>query len=277
MIDLIEYMARRQGALASRRSGHPRPWSADPVINTYKFCSVFRDDDRTSMEAHAYISNLHERNPQAGMTAALIFRLLNRAESLKAVMSLMQFDYDDLVARLYATKPLFSNAYRVMVAGGLYSREGVAKVIMALDQGRTEFLRMNDRGSAKAVVQKLRTYGLGPFVAYQTMQDLRWIWGPYADEDAWAYIGPGAVRGLSRMSGNYKPMTNQERRDNAVTVGIEIPPNLQPILDSLLVKAKERLGPRINMFEIEHNLCEWDKYNRYASGETSGTKFKPKD
>lgn len=273
---MVEYMVRRQAATNARLAGKSRPWSSDPVINTYKFCSVLRDDDRTSIEARNYIMDRIDSD-QSKLTALLVFRLLNRVNSIRAVMEMPEWSRDSLIQKLYETKPLFSNAYRVMVPGGLYNREGVADLMIELDQHRSEFLRMNDRWLAKAVHKKLRELGLGPFVAYQTMQDLRWLWGPYVDEDEWAYIGPGALRGLDRIKGIYKPMSNTERRDNAVTLGIEIPAHLKPILNDLLTQAKERLGPKINMFEIEHNLCEWDKYCRYASGETSGTKFKPKD
>jgi len=278
MIDIVEYMVRRQAATDRRKEGSPRPWSDDQVINTYKFCSVIRDDDRTSVEAKNYILGLGG-NGLKQLHAALFFRLLNRTTSLKAVVEGEWFNEKDVLKILEDTKPLFSNAYRIMVPGGLYNRPGVATLIEKLFGFTMRIIdwEPTKRSSAKEMVLLLKKQGLGPFVAYQTMQDLRWLWGPYEDELSWAYIGPGALRGLSRMAGNYKPMTNQERRDNAVTVGIEIPPNLQVTLNDLLAKARDRLGPQMTMFEIEHNLCEWDKYCRYASGETSGTRFKPKD
>jgi hypothetical protein len=33
---------------------------------------------------------------------------------------------------------------------------------------------------------------------------------------------------------------------------------------------------RITMFEVEHNFCEWDKFERTRTGEWKGVRFRPK-
>jgi hypothetical protein len=53
-----------------------------------------------------------------------------------------------------------------------------------------------------------------------------------------------------------------------------MPPEISRTMSALLAEAREFL-PRLTMFEIEHNLCEWDKYCRIATGETRGQSFKP--
>ena len=42
--------------------------------------------------------------------------------------------------------------------------------------------------------------------------------------------------------------------------------------DTLQVTVRDRF----NMFELEHNLCEFDKYCRVVSGESKGKKFEPR-
>ncbi len=78
----IRYVCARQAATDNRNSGTPPPWSADPIIRDYRFCSVIRDEDRTSREAKQTIDGLPE-NQRLG--AALTFRLYNRTETLTAL------------------------------------------------------------------------------------------------------------------------------------------------------------------------------------------------
>lgn len=51
--------------------------------------------------------------------------------------------------------------------------------------------------------------------------------------------------------------------------------NSLPLMRELLVATRE-IESRMNMMEIEHNLCEYDKYERLVSGETKGASFKPR-
>src|SRR5882724_4263851 len=47
--DLYWYFAAERQAIFERRvNGLPKPWSEDPILKEYKFCSVYRAADRVS-------------------------------------------------------------------------------------------------------------------------------------------------------------------------------------------------------------------------------------
>ena len=120
-----------------------------------------------------------------------------------------------------------------------------------------------------------------PFMSYQIMQDIRWTGHRYGDEDTWAWVGPGAARGLLRLAGTYgAPRTWEDRRNDNQSIAMKtthFPPAMREPMGALLAEAKERLGPHITMHEIEHNLCEWDKYCRIVTGESKGRRFVPRE
>src|SRR5688572_159097 len=74
------YLRERLALQRRREAGAPRPWTEDPILHRYKFCCVYRDDDRTSREARAVILALP---PGDRLRALLGFRLYNRVSTLE--------------------------------------------------------------------------------------------------------------------------------------------------------------------------------------------------
>lgn len=273
MLDLIDYMTERQAATERRRAGAPRPWSDDVVIAEKKLCSVFRDDDRTSMQARARILSLPESDR---MQAAITFRAMNLVASARALHESGATERAKILEVLESLPQVFGTAYRIQLKGGLWNKAGLTDLVLRL-RGKARWLR---KETPLSVVRQLHEAGAGHFLAYQIMQDLRWVWGAYDDERSWALIGPGALRGIERLRGSYKAnelagRTACEARRHvsfnvkSAALTAEQKAELAPLLNAAI----ERLGPRVNLFEIEHNLCEWDKYCRVASGETPGARF----
>lgn len=132
--------------------------------------------------------------------------------------------------------------------------------------------------SARETVAALMDRGCSSFLAYQIMQDMRWVSGPYDDEDSWALVGPGALRGLQRLADSYEGhRTWQDRRhDSPILKTTHMPRELRDAMLPLVAELRARLGPRISMHEVEHNLCEWDKYCRISTGESRGRRFEPR-
>lgn len=277
-LNFAQYMRERHRATQKRLDGKSQPWSSDQVIATKKLCSVFRDDDRTSIEARNIIYT-YAGDPWA---LAVAFRWVNRAETLQAFADAgMDRDWgkgkvQEILDKV--GKPFNTSAYKINPPGGLWNRTGVAQRIVQswnIGQGYK---------SARATVRNLIELNNAPFISYQIMQDLRWLRGEYDDEQYWALIGPGAARGLHRIAGSYTAFGNtrdrQQNHNLRVKVGkdLGIPYELRDTMNELLSEAHVVMNEptRVNMFEVEHNLCEWDKYVRMATGEATGTSFKPK-
>jgi hypothetical protein len=260
----LAYIKERATISARRAAGETWPWSQDPIFQTKFFCCVVRDDDRTSREAREYIQGLA---PREQLAATMWFRLVNREETLRAVVSSGMRTAKDIEAVLEGLPLVFNTvAYRVQVKGGLWNKPSVARMISRAYKAVRE--NWQPRSTARYTCEALRgAVEMGPFISYQAMQDLRWTGHRYIDENTWCLMGLGAARGMRRLTGDFRDTdldmsTRNRLRNQMLTDGEQEAylPNVR-----LLV---ERTG--LNAFEVEHNLCELDKYCRIQNGETGG-------
>jgi hypothetical protein len=304
----LHFVVERQRAADRRAVGEPWPWSDDPVIRGYKFCSVVRDDDRTSREAREIILGLPER---LRLPTALGFRLYNRVSTLVALRDAGVLGAEDSATILRVLEGLEEDAfcrwaYRINIgAGGFYSKRDTARALAQAERAvrRGDFaLRRSGRRSAEAVRGALGINA--PFCVGQIVQDLRWLGGPYEDDDEWAVIGPGAVRGLARLCGEYgaesaevgaetaaSPKLVKQRRETAklrelaakgfkATKDTELAPaRMLSEMVRLLAAARNcaelSCRDRITLATIQHSLCETDKYARIKAEPKKGTRFVP--
>jgi hypothetical protein len=99
-------------------------------------------------------------------------------------------------------------------------------------------------------------------MAYEVVTDLRHSIHLQNAEDimTWANAGPGAQRGLNRIHG--RPLNQTIKKD---VLNMEMK-DLLDISDEVAGMLNTNV-PRLEMREIEHCLCEYDKYERVRLGE----------
>jgi len=275
---LLHYVRLRREVQARRGAGGPAPWSDDPVLASRHFCCVIRDDDRTSREARATIQALP---PEQGWAAALTFRLYNRPGTLDALLAAGAYDRGaDEACRVLEALPMVFNtvAYRITLEGGLWNLGSLARAISRGQRMARRSWRPREQ-ARHAVAQLQGELGIGPFLAYQVMQDLRWVGVVFEDEQSWCLLGGGAVRGITRLQGQYSAQKRVDYRFDHNTIsgkdqGVLYQRHQADLLE--LLAALRELEPRANMFELEHNLCEYDKFERVRSGETGGRRWRPR-
>lgn len=119
--------------------------------------------------------------------------------------------------------------------------------------------------------QQKRYIGWGPFMAYEVVTDLRHTRYLRNAKDIyhWANAGPGAIRGLNRLYGrdlNAKPKATQT---NLEMCRLMHDLNAYPgeRFWDVFGPLKNREARRFEMRDIEHSLCEFDKYERVKRGE----------
>ena len=99
---------------------------------------------------------------------------------------------------------------------------------------------------------------MGPFMAYEVVTDLRhtYVLENATDIMTWANPGPGAMRGLNRLTGRELGFCKRSHPWNE---------EMQELLE---IATTERLDGELisdtnfEMREIEGGLCEFDKYSR---------------
>lgn len=279
------FASRRQAAFEKRLSGAPWPWSEDPILETYKFCNVFRAADRVSQ----YMIREVAYGPDAGDPADRMFQIvafrtfsnidtwegvkadLGRAPRLADLRSgAFEYALQNVKARkgglytgafiLCATKAYgFDEKHRNHV--GLFKH-------MFLDEHLD--LKLAGANSLEQVVHALQAFPLmGPFMAYQTAIDLNYSDLFSFSENDYTQAGPGALRGLKKAFldlGDFSPADAilwmvERQEDEFLRLGLPF---------------NGLFGRSLHAIDCQGLFCELDKYCREAVPELQSNRSRIK-
>lgn len=296
LADLLAWMREREAIRRRRAAGLPRHlWTNDPILARYHFCNVFRTDDTVTR----WLRRVYDR---AGLLSgwrddlwmlAAMARLVNQIGTLRRLFGDLRVplpvgeasddapDYhpdwfDPTTARCAlqsAPRPRFRPAY--IIAGGARAgqtkEEFVVSVWEALWACRTEFRLRRRRPGPFTSLQGTTVafagfYGIGGFLAYEIACDLTYSPAWLADAPdrwTWAHLGPGARRGLARVWGH----ADGKWRG---------PESMAAAFDALWPAVKRLWrGRPLECRDLEHSLCEFDKYERVRCGGTYRRRYAP--
>jgi hypothetical protein len=259
----IAFVEAREDARLNRLNKNPRPWSTDPIVNTYKFCNVNREHDAvTRWIAENVRPKLVDGSLNEAIRQLVLCRVFNQPEALGAIMPVTNYPRTKkkLLKMKKSGAAIFRGAYIVVVHGK--DKEGVNTSDYYLDRVR-EMKRMDFSRFhyLYEVAEMLSTVpGLGDFMVNQVCADLRYQspWGKsWKDWGAFVLAGPGTRRGLNRYC--------HDAHDASQIKG-----NCQP----LLLEIRDLLEGEVSTGVVKHfrdpnNLsncfCEFDKYERVRS------------
>jgi hypothetical protein len=273
---LWSWMTERYAIYVRRASGQPWPWTADPILQTYRFCNIFRELDRTTVWIRQHIREPYAKDPDLWFLLC-IARVINHTEVLEDILGdpggawpahgrWRPASFEALLDRRRAAGlRMHTGAYMVRADGvpGSSKAYYLAHVVLGgLWKVRLEIARWwgeQQRSIQECTEMLSEFYGWGGFMAYEVATDLRHTHylRDASDVLTWANPGPGAVRGLNRLAG--RPVRAAMRPGAAVTemrVYLEAAPAYLPAD-----------FPALELRDIEHSLCEVDKYERVRLGE----------
>jgi hypothetical protein len=196
----------------------PPPWTDDSILQQYKFCQVFREEDRTTKQ-------------DKWVTGAYIVKSPNGMDKVTGVA--------ECISHMWERKNYL-----------------IDKLEEAIEQ---------DKCSLEYCWKLLRDYPyMGPFMAYEVVTDLRFTYLLSAANDklTWANAGPGAMRGLNRLTG--RPLDFCQRSHDWCSEMVAL---YDIALERLPVHITFRNDLPYELREIEGGLCEFDKYSRIYKGE----------
>lgn len=283
------FARERHAIYLKRMRGEPPPWTTDPILATTRFTNVFRELDRTTLWFRDNIRDPLRDDPFV-VPATIIFRWFNRIQTGEVLAPLLrkaswqkmllhqpQIGVEKLEAAVREAMPhgpWVTGSY--MVCSGFNTGDKLAGMMrfsrMMLEwwkaegygqffytEGRDRYPALNLH-EAHAVLVDVQ--GLAGFTAYEVVTDLRWT-GAVRPTDAmlWAHAGPGATRGGSRVMGREPDHLRQHSKtDQAI---------LNEVMRELLAMSRDPEmwpqhpdWPRWEMRDVEHTLCEFDKYER---------------
>ena len=246
----------------------PPPWTNDSILQEYKFCQVFREDDRTTRWFREHIREPMKNSPDVLM-ATVIFRWFNWIPTGRTLIEndlLKNWNRKKAIEEITKQPKWITGAYIIKTPNGMDKVTGVAECVSHMWQDR-EYLTKEivKTKSLEDTWTLLRDYPyMGPFMAYEVVTDLRHT---YLLEDAedvltWANAGPGAMRGLNRLTG--RELGYSKRSHDWVGEMQELYKIVQTRLPAHILQRNDMC---YEMREIEGGLCEFDKYSRIVKGE----------
>lgn len=281
---LVTLMKERHSIYLKRQRGLPKPWTDDKILQTYSFCNTYRELDRVTIWVRENIREPFADHP-ALWFALCMARQINWPDTLAELladkkgatpMHGKRFDPDRMrsimLARQARGEKLYTGAYMINAQFG--KREEYAgrdkafftsHIVLAPLWATRDYVEghLRELPTIEDTTNLLSTYhGWGGFMSYEVATDMRWTryLNQAADICTWANPGPGAKRGLNRLYG--RDTRAHLNRDKAIEEMREV---------YALVKKQwprpSKDWPAIEMREIEHSLCECDKYLRVQSGE----------
>jgi len=273
------FLRERYRILLRRRAGEPAPWTQDPVLQSWRFCNVRREDDRVTEWFRDNIRDpLKEHSSVLFATAA--FRWFNTIGTGEAIRPWLLGPWNRkevqrvLKERLDAGETLFTGAFMVN------SAPGIPKYIDVLDN--LDWMRLHGpgpltRGESKKQLmgELLRVPRLGNFAAYQIVVDLQYTYllRDAPDLQTFTVAGPGCAKGISLMaydqpSGfySYGSVGDQEKMLRVMRDcrDASLDPKLWP-----------SEWPPFVLSDIENGFCEYAKWRTGHEGQRLKRKFTP--
>lgn len=273
--DLLAFMMERHHIYMERKLNLPKPWTKDPVLQRYRFCNVYRELDTVTIWIDKHIREPYYDHPHLWFMLAMA-RQINLPETLQEIMDGGAWPVNGyapakvrkiMLARQARGEKLYTGAYMLNAHGtkpddpkdkAFFTTKLVLESVWKnREHIRTEFMR----GMRTAWASLLPHHGWGPFTAYEVVCDARYtrygILKAWRDDAmTWANAGPGAKRGLNRLAGReVRPVLAEE-------VALK---EMRAYLAAISPRWPYR--PKLELREIEHSLCEFDKYERARLGE----------
>lgn len=264
------YLNERHIMYLRRKNGVAYPWTEDPILTEYSFCNVYRELDRVTEWIR-----VNWREPYADHKnlpfAMAVARQINWPDTLEEIGFPETWEPEKVKAIMQARKDrgdkVYTGAYMLTgTLGGTKIEQTVDKILTPLKKFHPPMITWSLEDTWKGYLQKA---GFSGFMAYEVVTDLRHTKYLNKAEDimTWANPGPGAQRGLNRIKNRE---LNQTVKNHMLNF------EMQQLLDLSPNYLQGHMEP-LEMRDIEHCLCEFDKYERVRLGQgRPRAKYKPK-
>ncbi len=254
----------------------PWPWTDDRIIQTFKFCNVFRAADRVSQYMIHHVCYHDEPcSSEDRLFQIVAFRTFSKVETWRSVR--------DFLGRYPTLDDLGDGSFVKALEhardrnGGLYTGAFILCATDAYGQGvkhrnhvelfRHMFLQdglgeqLAQATSLRGVYELLHGYPLmGDFMSYQTAIDLNYSELINFSENEFTQAGPGALRGIKKVFGSLGDYTPAE----TILWMVE---RQEEEFARLGLPFTGLWGRSLHAIDCQGLFCETDKYCREAAPE----------
>ena len=254
--DLIYWITERESIRDLKEREKPRPWTADPILQEYRFCNVYREDDTVTRWIQEFWVSPNYDNPSLPFAMAMA-RLVNWVPTLINLGYPNTWSPEAFVAIIKKQKDegkkCWTSAY--MITGG-YQIEGGTKeaIISRVLNTLYNNLQLNPvvRGDTlERASFKLRCPGIGNFLVGQIIADLKYSYCLENPTDwfTWCAVGPGSTAGLNFL---------HERKQGTGLRQVEFAREVNEVKAIILQETNIELCAQ----NAQNCLCEFSKYVR---------------
>ena len=272
----------------------PAPWTSDPILNTYKFCNVYRELDAGTQAVCRYLQK-PEIAPQVKLFNLTAYRFFNRRDTIEklfgGLMNPYDFDFSALEQRFDECKRrenIFSNAY--LIASHPFDpayrpHDKHIQILLMLNSLAARIddyyraLHISTAAGGLAVIRRFVKFA-GPFLSGQILLDATYAGDivNYTADDL-LVVGPGAHWGLNIILGK---KLNKAEADAACR-------RLYSMQEQGFSDLKRRTGkdwinirwnnpaypntPYLCLHDIQNSLCEFRKYWRLKAQEKAKKRY----
>jgi hypothetical protein len=265
---LFSWIKEREQIRLRKDRGDNRPWTDDPILTTYRFCNVRREDDRVTVWVRDNI-RAPFANHEFLWLMMCIARQVNWPETLAELISAGAWpNCADFNPALITTvlnnrkargEKIYTGAYMISAPAqkGADKQAYIAETVIGALWGRREIFSNWSGATLQRTHERIsRSNGWGPFMAYQAVVDMRFtrLLESAEDRSSWAAAGPGTIRGLNRL--------HSRQVDAALSQGQALAE-----MRAIYKVVEAETGVAMDFSDVPNILCETDKYLRVKNGE----------
>ncbi|KAG6907715.1 hypothetical protein DXG01_007628 [Tephrocybe rancida] len=282
------FAAERKAIDDRRRAGLPQPWSNDPIFQKYAFCNTYRVLDKLSQYLIREVIEKGPQDLQEVVFRVVLFNSFTKQETWELLVDKLgpltwaryrREDYARVLSKakksgvtLYTAafqKPAPHFEFKDAHLNHLCLLESLMDANLPARFKRAKYLA--------EVYDFLLSYpSMGEFSTFQLMLSLSYTKLLNFSGMDFVIAGPGASSGLGKMFGLQKLKKAKETIPDIEEELIRWLTENQDAQFNRLGIEFSGLGPKrlpMDLVDIEHTLCEVDKYARKAHPEVKGKRL----
>lgn len=275
-LDFFNFIFDRHLIYYKKNNGGAYPWTNDLILNKYKFCNVYRQLDKGTV--YLWESVRKYKDPGYQRFLIVLYRRFNTIQFFKLIDEAINpvFNVHKAIEILDKAKQqghvLFNNAYtlcQVPFDSRCRPKDKHVQILLSMESIRKQKLLNNiDSQSASDLFKYLQFNGhrIGPFLAYQIMQDFYGIGLKINHFNEFTFVGPGALPALKWIFPNCTNpldaclnLTNNQK-DFWYILNKKFSKDWYRICDSSIENSTE-----LSIHNIQNSLCEFRKYTNLKS------------
>lgn len=268
------FAAERHAVFLARLRGNTEPWTADPILRSFKFTNTFRANDRVSQFLIETVIGEDKRDWADTFFRIMVFKIFNKIETWHTLMQAFEevswttysfSHYDEVLRSAMARKQAIFSAAYIMPSGGKDSE---------YPNKHQVFLRLLERMIADAVPERIQDCRrmhsafevlravplIGDFLAYQYITDLNYSHHLAFSEGEFVIPGPGAKDGIEKCFTDRGGLTEADLIRAVQDRQVEE-------CERLAISCPSLWGRPLQLIDCQNVFCEVSKYARVAHPE----------